>query len=121
MGLSFLSWVCHPCGFRQGSIAESILVMKRYFVYIMASQRNGTLYVGITNDIARRAYEHKNDLVEGFTKKYKVHQIVHVEEFEDVNLAILREKQLKRWKRSWKIRLIEETNSKWKDLSEELI
>ncbi len=87
----------------------------------MTSQRNGTLYVGITNDIARRVYEHKNDLIEGFTKKYKTHHLVYIEETNDVNEAITREKQLKRWKRNWKLRLIEEVNPEWKDLYENFL
>jgi len=70
--------------------------MKRYFIYILASQRNGTLYIGVTNDITRRVYEHKNNLIEGFTKKYKVHLLVYFEEFQNVEAAITREKQLKR-------------------------
>jgi putative endonuclease len=86
----------------------------------MASQRNGTLYVGVTSDIRKRIYEHKNDLVEGFTKKYKVHHLVYIEETNDVNAAITREKQLKKWKRAWKLRLIESLNPEWKDLYDEL-
>lgn len=95
--------------------------MKRYFVYIMASQRNGTLYIGVTNDIARRVYEHRSDMIEGFTKKYSVHRLVYFEESNDVNVAITREKQLKKWKRSWKLRLIEKMNPEWKDLYEKLL
>ena len=94
---------------------------KKYFVYIMASQRNGTLYIGVTSDIVRRVYEHKNGLIKGFTEKYKVHHLVYVEETDDVSVAITREKQLKKWKRSWKLRLIEEQNPKWKDFYEELL
>ncbi|MBI2336894.1 MAG: GIY-YIG nuclease family protein [Deltaproteobacteria bacterium] len=95
--------------------------MKQYFVYIMASQRNGTLYIGVTSDIVKRVYEHKNNLIKGFTEKYKVHQLVYVEETNDVSAAITREKQLKKWKRNWKLRLIEELNPTWKDLYEELL
>ena len=76
----------------------------------MASQRNGTLYIGAAGDIVRRVYEHKNDLIKGFTEKYKVHHLVYVEEIDDVSAAITREKQLKKWKRSWKLRLIESIN-----------
>ncbi len=90
--------------------------MKNYFVYILASQRNGTLHIGVTNNIARRIYEHKNDLIKGFTEKYRVHNLIYVEETNDVNVAITREKQLKKWKRSWKLRLIETANPEWKDL-----
>jgi putative endonuclease len=89
---------------------------KSYYIYIIASKRNGTLYIGVTNDLIRRMTEHKNDEVEGFSKKYKVHQLVYFEETSDVDVAITREKQLKKWKRAWKLRLIEESNPEWKDL-----
>ena len=93
-----------------------------YFV-ILASQRkrNGTLYIGVTNDITRRIYEPKNDLIEGFTKQYKVHLLVYFEEFHNIDLAIMREKQLKKWKRNWKLRLIETGNPEWNDLYQEFI
>jgi len=84
--------------------------LKNYYIYILASRRNGTLYIGVTNDLVRRIYEHKNDLVKGFTEKYGVHTLVHYEQCEDVESAIQREKQLKCRHRKWKIRLIEETN-----------
>ena len=92
-----------------------------YYVYILCSQRNGTLYIGVTNDLTRRIYEHKTKMVKGFTEKYGVDKLVYVEIYEDVNNAIHREKCLKKWNRSWKIRLIEETNPEWKDLSECLL
>jgi len=91
-----------------------------YFVYIMASARNGTLYVGVTNDVGRRSFEHRNDLVEGFTKKYGVHRLVWFEEHGDIREAILREKRIKKWERAWKLRLIEESNPDWDDLSEKM-
>ncbi|MFA7171451.1 MAG: GIY-YIG nuclease family protein [Candidatus Paceibacterota bacterium] len=94
--------------------------MKSYFVYILASQRNGTLYIGVTSNIARRIWEHKEGSIEGFTKKYNVKILVYVERIEDIKTAIAREKQLKKWNRSWKIRLIEKNNPNWKDLSGEL-
>jgi putative endonuclease len=94
---------------------------RTYYVYILASCRNGTLYIGVTNDLMRRVYEHKNDLVEGFTKRYGVHMLVHYEVCESKEGALIREKQLKKWSRAWKIRLIEETNSGWKDLYEDLL
>ena len=94
--------------------------MKSYYVYILASKRNGTLYIGVTNDLVRRVYEHKHDLIDGFTKRYGVHMLVHFEECGDVAATIQREKQLKSWHRKWKIRLIEETNPEWKDLYGEL-
>ncbi len=92
------------------------LYMKQYYVYILANKRNGTLYVGVTNNLIRRVYEHKNNLVEGFTKKYKVHRLVHFESTSDVKAAIHREKCIKKWKRAWKIELIEEHNPEWNDL-----
>jgi putative endonuclease len=90
--------------------------MSSYYVYIMASKKNGTIYIGVTNDLSRRVYEHKNGLVEGFTSKYKVHNLVYFEKFEDVRYAIQREKQLKNWRREWKKNLIEKENPEWKDL-----
>ncbi len=93
----------------------------RYYVYILASKRNGTLYIGVTSNLIKRIYEHKNNLIEGFTKKYNIHNLVYYEITEDVNSAITREKQLKIWKRNWKIELIEKNNPEWKDLYFELI
>lgn len=95
--------------------------MKKYYVYILASKRNGTLYIGVTNDLIRRAYEHKNDLTDGFTKKYCVHLLVYFEQYDDVIHAIQREKQLKKLNRQWKIELIESDNPEWNDLYEQLI
>ena len=92
-----------------------------YFVYILASRRNGTLYVGVTNDVMRRTWQHKNDLVEGFTKKYGVHILVWFEMHGDIRDAIAREKRLKRWNRAWKIKLIEESNSGWNDLYDRMM
>jgi putative endonuclease len=92
-----------------------------YFVYILASRRNGTLYIGVTNDVIHRTWQHKSDLVDGFTKKYGVHILVWFEMHNDVNAAIAREKKLKKWKRAWKIELIEKTNSGWNDLYERLL
>ena len=90
--------------------------MKNYFVYILASKRNGTLYIGVTNDLVRRVWEHKNNKIEGFTKRYKVHNLVYYEYTDDVRSAIEREKQLKKWKREWKLELIEKENPEWEDL-----
>lgn len=87
-----------------------------YYVYILASQRNGTLYIGVTNDLKRRIWEHKHDLVKGFTREYGVHILLYFEQSEDIEQAILREKKLKRWKRKWKLELIEKQNPNWKDL-----
>lgn len=90
--------------------------MKQPAVYILASQRNGTLYIGVTSDLIKRIWEHKNDLVEGFTQKYKVHQLVYFEQHLDTLTAITREKQLKKWNRDWKPALIEKSNPDWRDL-----
>lgn len=95
--------------------------MKTYFVYILASKRNGTLYIGVTNNLIKRIYEYKNDLVNGFTKKYAVHKLVYYEHTNDVREALLREKRLKKWKRQWKIELIEKHNPEWNDLYDGLI
>ena len=93
----------------------------QYYVYILASKRNGALYTGVTNDLVKRVYEHKNDLADGFTKKYGIHQLVYFEQTGDVNSAIAREKQLKNWHRQWKLELIEEKNPEWKDLFSDLV
>ena len=90
--------------------------MKNYYVYILSSKRNGTLYTGITSDILKRVYEHKHGLVEGFTKKYKVHYLVWYEIHQSVESAITRKKQIKKWKRNWKLQLIEKENPEWMDL-----
>ncbi len=90
--------------------------MKSYYVYILGSRRNGTLYVGVTNNLLRRVGEHKSGLVEGFTKKYGVKNLFYFEETADINAAISREKQLKKWHRKWKLELIEHMNPEWKDL-----
>jgi putative endonuclease len=87
-----------------------------FWVYILASRIGGTLYIGVTNDLVRRVYEHRQGSVRGFTKKYEVHRLVHFEQFDDVENAIRRENRLKSWNRAWKIRLIEETNPHWIDL-----
>jgi len=95
--------------------------MKNYYVYVMASRRNGTLYIGVTNDLVRRVYEHKNDLIKGFTSKYGIHQLVYYEQTADILSAIQREKQMKKWNRKWKMELIEVENPGWVDLYEDLI
>ena len=89
---------------------------KTYFVYILASRRNGTLYIGVTNDLPRRMEQHKARAVPGFTRRYAVTRLVYFETFGDVNEAIAREKQLKGWKRAWKIKLIEAGNPEWLEL-----
>ena len=90
-------------------------------VYILSSKRNGTLYVGVTSDLAKRVWEHKNNLVEGFTNRYGVHQMVWFELHESMESAIKREKRLKDWKRKWKLQLIESTNPNWEDLYPKII
>ena len=92
--------------------------MKQYFVYIMTNNSK-TLYIGVTNDLQRRIYEHKNKLLEGFTKRYNITKLVYYETTNSIESAIKREKQLKNWKRAWKIELIESMNKNWDDLSEE--
>jgi|SRR5688572_6225598 putative endonuclease len=87
-----------------------------YFVYVLASQRNGTLYVGVTSDIYGRTVEHRDGLVPGFTKRYGVTKLVYFEEHDDIDAAIHREKRIKRWRRAWKIELIEQHNPQWRDL-----
>ena len=90
--------------------------MKGY-VYILASARNGTLYVGVTRDIVRRLHEHRSDALPGFTERYGVHRLVHLEEYDWLADAIAREKRLKKWKLAWKLQLIEEGNPRWADLA----
>jgi putative endonuclease len=90
------------------------------YVYLLASKRNGTLYVGVTTAIAKRIWEHKHKVVDGFTKKYNVALLVWYEVHEDVRSARLREKQLKAWRRQWKLELIEEMNPEWRDLYEDI-
>jgi len=87
-----------------------------YYVYILASRCNGTLYVGVTSDLVKRVHEHKNDVFDGFTKNYGVHNLVYYETVYDIGSAIAREKQLKKWERVWKVALIEEANHDWRDL-----
>lgn len=94
---------------------------KEFYVYMMASKKNGTLYTGITSNLIKRVWQHKNNLVEGFTQKYNVHMLVYFEHFLDAETAIKREKQLKFWKRQWKLALIEKENPLWHDLYETII
>ena len=89
---------------------------KDYYIYILASKRNGTLYVGVTNNLERRMSEHQQNLVEGFTKKYHVHHLIYYETTNNINAALQREKQLKKWNRNWKLELIEKSNPVWQDL-----
>ena len=95
--------------------------MKDHCVYILASQRNGTLYIGVTSDLVKRVYEHKTDAVEGFTRKYGVHTLVWYEQHPTMASAIEREKALKEWKRTWKLKLVETSNPEWRDLYREIL
>jgi putative endonuclease len=90
--------------------------MKQYYTYLLASRRNGTLYIGVTDDLVKRVWQHKNNIIEGFTKRYHVHKLVYYETTEDINSAIIREKRLKKWNRQWKMELIEKNNPEWRDL-----
>jgi putative endonuclease len=92
-----------------------------YFVYILASQRHGTLYVGVTNNLVRRIYEHREKLIEGFTSQYNVTRLVWFDQTESIEEAITHEKRLKRWRREWKIELIEKNNPAWDDLYERIL
>lgn len=91
-----------------------------YFVYLLASDRNGTLYVGVTNDLVRRVYEHKNKILRGFTSQYGVDRLVWFETYDDPTNAIAREKDIKKWHRAWKLRLIEQPNPQWVDLYDQI-
>ena len=91
-----------------------------YYVYLLASRKHGTLYIGVTNDLVRRVYEHRTKAVQGFTKRYGVDKLVWFEIYDDAINAITREKELKKWRRAWKMRLIEEGNPAWRDLYEEI-
>lgn len=90
-------------------------------VYILASQKNGTLYIGVTSNLTQRVWQHKNNEVSGFTQKYNVHMLVYYELHEQMESAILREKQMKKWNRDWKIQLIEKENPQWNDLWENIL
>ena len=91
-------------------------MVKNFFVYILCNERNGTLYTGVTSDLIKRVYEHKNNLADGFTKKYNVHSLVWYEAHETAESAITKEKQIKKWNRKWKLELIEKFNPEWDDL-----
>ncbi|UCE83098.1 MAG: GIY-YIG nuclease family protein [Deltaproteobacteria bacterium] len=94
---------------------------KQFYVYILASKRNGTLYTGVTSNLIQRVWQHKNDMVKGFTRKYNVKTLVYYEVHESAETAITREKKIKRWRRAWKLELIEDSNPEWKDLYEEIL
>jgi putative endonuclease len=91
-----------------------------YYVYLLASDRNGTLYLGVTNDLVRRIYEHKNKILRGFSQQYGVDRLVWFETYDDPVNAIAREKDIKKWRRAWKLRLIEQSNPQWVDLYDQI-
>jgi len=95
-------------------------VNKQFYVYILASKRNGTLYTGITSDLVQRVWQHKNNIIEGFSQKYNVKILVFYEVHDNSESAIVREKQIKKWRRAWKLQLIEKMNPQWRDLYEEI-
>jgi putative endonuclease len=95
--------------------------MKRYYVYLLASKKNGALYIGVTNNLINRVCKHKNNSIDGFTKYRDIHNLVYFEEHNNIHKAIAREKQMKKWRRQWKVRLIEELNPQWRDLYPDLI
>ena len=97
------------------------MTIKQPAVYILASKQNRTLYIGVTLDLVKRIWEHKNDLVEGFTNKYKVHHLVWYELYQNMDTAIDREKNMKEWKRAWKVKLIEKDNPNWNDLYDSIL
>jgi putative endonuclease len=97
------------------------MAIKQPAVYILASKKNGTLYTGVTSDLVKRIWEHKNDLVDGFTRRYKVHNLVWYELHDNMDAAIEREKNMKEWKRAWKVRLFEKDNPNWNDLYDSII
>ena len=94
---------------------------KQFYGYILASKRNGTLYTGVTSDLIQRVWQHEQDLVEGFSKKYRVKKLFYYEVHDNAESAITREKQIKKWRRKWKLRLIEEKNPQWKNLYDEIV
>jgi putative endonuclease len=106
---------------RRPESRDKASMQKRPCVYLLASRRNGTLYVGVTSDLIKRIWEHKNDVADGFTKKYGVHTLVWCEIHATMYAAITREKALKEWKREWKLRLIEATNPAWRDLYSDIV
>lgn len=102
-------------------IQEKTGMNKQPAVYILASRRNGSLYVGVTSNLGKRIWEHRNNMTEGFTKRYEIHRLVWYEIHETMESAILREKRMKDWKRAWKLDLIEKFNPEWRDLYETIV
>ena len=110
--------ICHS---ELDSESNIIQIVKQYFVYVLASKENGTIYIGVTNNLKRRMYEHRTDTNDGFTKQYSVHKLVYYETTASVESAIQREKQLKGWRRLWKLELINKSNPEWSDLYDSII
>ena len=94
---------------------------KQFYVYILASKRNGTLYIGVTSNLVQRTWQHKEGQVEGFSKKYSIKNLVYFEVHETAESALTREKQMKKWERAWKIKLIERNNAEWRDLTDTIV
>jgi putative endonuclease len=97
-----------------------VAYVKTYFVYIIASNKNGTIYIGVTNNLTKRVWEHKNEVADGFTSKYSVKKLVYYEDHSEIESAIRREKRLKKWERKWKLELIEKNNPQWLDLYDKI-
>jgi putative endonuclease len=106
---------------RKRESRQVLMIERQPAVYILASKRNGTLYIGVTSNLRKRIWEHKNDVVEGFTKTYRIHTLVYFEMYDNMTAAIMREKQLKKWNRAWKLQLIERHNPEWTDLWPEIV
>ena len=106
---------------RGAGIQRRRTMEKQFYVYILASKRNGTLYTGVTSDLIQRVWQHKHNMVAGFTQKYGVKKLVYYEVHDNAESAITREKQIKKWRRKWKLRLIEEKNPQWTDLYDEIV
>jgi putative endonuclease len=100
--------------------SKNLSMLNYYYVYIISNFNNKVLYIGVTNDLKRRIYEHKNKLIKGFTSKYNINKLVFFEQFNNINEAIQREKQMKKWNRKWKDELIEKVNPEWKELYDEI-
>lgn len=96
-------------------------MIKYYYVYIIASDKMGTIYISVTSDLVKRIYEHKNKIIKGFSSKYNINKLVYYEVYQDINEAITREKQLKKWNRNWKLKLIIEKNPQWDDLYSKIV
>jgi putative endonuclease len=117
--IGFKNWIPASAGMTEVRVIGGI--MKDPSVYILASNRNGTLYIGVTSDPIQRIWDHKHDTLEGFTKRYGIHMLVYIESHDAMSDAITREKQLKKWNRAWKLKLIEDKNPNWEDLYDTLI